>query len=176
MTMLDVAVSYNRYRFLGREFLTWLWYSLETDPKLAVSVDPAIEEIAVANRMVLENRGPAGLETVTIKGDDPGLEEGQTALQKGALVSELSLTFTSGDQQWRFTLKGESLHITGLKVPDTGPVETEADLDGALLEKAALVERAVHLIEGLFSRFIRIRISESWQTEVLVGIRKWIGN
>jgi len=136
VTMLDVAVSYNRYRFLGREFLTWLWYSLETDPKLAASVDPAIVEMAVGNRMVLENRGPAGIETVTIKGDDPGLEEGHTALQKGALVSELSLAFTSGDQRWRFTLKGESLYISGLKVPDTGPVETEADLAGFKAKKA----------------------------------------
>lgn len=174
--MLDVAVSYNRYRFLGREFLTWLWYTLETDPKLAAAVDPGLEEIDIGDRMVLENRGPAGLEIVTIKGEDPGLEEGQTALRKGALVSELSLTFKADDQRWRLTLKGESLHITGLKVPETGPVETEADLDGALLEKAALVERALHLIEGLFYRFIRIRISESWQTEAMAGIRKWIGN
>jgi hypothetical protein len=174
--MLDVAVSYNRYRFLGREFLTWLWYRLETDPKLAASVDPGIEEIDVGNKMVLENRGPAGLETVTIRGDDPGLEEGLTALAKGALVSEMSLTFKADDQRWRFTLKGESLHITGLKVPDTGPVETLADLDGALLEKAALVERALRLIEGLFYRFLRIRISEYWQTEAVAGIRKWIGN
>ena len=30
--MLDLAVAYNRYRFLGDEFLTWLWYTIENDP------------------------------------------------------------------------------------------------------------------------------------------------
>ncbi len=174
--MLDVAVSYNRYRFLGREFLTWLWYSLEKNPRLVASVDPEIEGIEIGNRMVLENRGPAGLETVTIKGDDPGLEEGLTALKKGALVSEMSISFKSADQQWRLTLKGESLYITGLKVPDTGPVETEEDIDGALLEKMFLVERAVRLVDGLFSRFVQVRISERWIAETVADIRKWIGN
>lgn len=29
--MLDVSVSYNRYKFLGYEFLTWLWFAIEKD-------------------------------------------------------------------------------------------------------------------------------------------------
>jgi recombination associated protein RdgC len=62
-----------------------------------------------------------------------------------------------------------------LRVPDTGPVQTEADLDGALIEKVFLVERALRLVDGLFSRFIQVRISESWQGETVAAIRKWIG-
>ena len=27
--MLDVAISYNRYMFLGHEHLTWLWFAIE---------------------------------------------------------------------------------------------------------------------------------------------------
>ena len=30
--MLDVAVAYNRFKFLGDEFLTWLWFIIEQDP------------------------------------------------------------------------------------------------------------------------------------------------
>ena len=173
--MIDIAVSYNRYRFLGREFLTWLWFCLEQNPQAVASVDAEIEAIDIGNRMVLENRGPVGMETVTIKGDDPGLEEGLTALKKGALVSEMSLLFQSAEQHWRFTLKAESLFITGLKVPDTGAVETEQDLDGALLEKMFLMERAVGLVQGLFSKFIRSRISEEWTSQIVPDMRKWIG-
>lgn len=29
--MLDVSVSYDRYKFLGYEFLTWLWFLIEKD-------------------------------------------------------------------------------------------------------------------------------------------------
>ena len=123
----------------------------------------------------MDSIAKAAFETVTIKGDDPGLEEGQTALQKGALVSEMSLTFKADDQRWRFTLKGESLHVTGLRVPDTGPVQTEADLDGAIIEKVFLVERALRLVDGLFSRFIQVRISGSWQGETVAAMQKWIG-
>ena len=30
--MLDIATAYNRYRFLGYEFLTWLWFAMENKP------------------------------------------------------------------------------------------------------------------------------------------------
>ena len=29
--MLDIATAYNRYKFIGHEFLTWLLYLIETD-------------------------------------------------------------------------------------------------------------------------------------------------
>ena len=37
--MLDVAVAYNRYQFLGEEFLTWLWYVIEKDQNLINNFD-----------------------------------------------------------------------------------------------------------------------------------------
>jgi len=43
------------------------------------------------------------VETVTIKGDDAGLEEGLLALRKGAVVSEINLAYKSGEQEWSFT-------------------------------------------------------------------------
>ena len=29
--MLDIATAYNKYGFLGNDFLTWLWFIIETD-------------------------------------------------------------------------------------------------------------------------------------------------
>ncbi len=81
--MLDVAIAYNRYRFLGNEFLTWLWYTLENHSSQLVEIDADLSALEIGNRMVLENRRNEGLETITIKGDDAGLEEGLLALKKG---------------------------------------------------------------------------------------------
>ena len=54
--MLDLSTAYNRYRFLGDEFLTWTWYLVETKPDVFRSADPDCTTLEIGNRVVLENR------------------------------------------------------------------------------------------------------------------------
>ena len=76
--MLDIATAYNKYGFLGNEFLTWIWYLVETDKDITAlsgSKDPITFEIG--NSISLENNlGDKSKEKITIKGDQAGLEEG----------------------------------------------------------------------------------------------------
>ena len=81
--MLDVAVSYNRYKFLGYEFLTWLWFTIDKDSNHLTEIFQKPITLQIGNRITLENRQNQAVETVTIKGDEAGLEEGMLALQKG---------------------------------------------------------------------------------------------
>ncbi len=172
--MLDVAISYNRYKFLGFEFLTWLWFSMEKQPETLQKADPGLVSLGVGNRIVLENhRGQCG-ESVIIQGDQAGLEEATLALRKGAVVAEISLVYKSGGHEWRFGIKGESLHLSGLKPPQTGPVENKEDMDGAILEKIFLYEKVVGLVRSLYGQFVRLRVSSRWEKEVIPQIRKWI--
>ena len=172
--MMDVAVAYNRFQFLGEEFLTWLWFVIATDPKLAVQYDPDFVGLEVGNRMVLENKRHETTERVTIKGDDARLEEGIMALRKGAMVSEINLVYRQADLKWQFTVKGESLNISALNIPHSGLPESDEDLEGVVLERADLYERAIQLVENLFRHFIKLRIATAWQKNTRAAIRKWI--
>ena len=172
--MLDIATAYNTYKFLGHEFLTWLWFLIETDAQQVNALAPQLTSLVVGNRMVLENHRHKTVETLTIKGDDASLEEALLALRKGALVTQINLVFTSGENVWRATLKGESLSLAGFKTPATGPVETDEDLEGAVLEKVYLYETILQVVDQLFSRFMRIRLSDTWSHTVLPHMRRWI--
>ena len=172
--MLDVAVSYNRYKFLGYEFLTWLWYVMENQPEILKQAAPDLVSLQVGNRIVLEKNRNNTSESITIIGDQAGLEEGTLALRKGAVVTELNLVYRSGSHEWRFNVKGESLHLSGLKTPQTGPVENKEDLDGAVLEKIFLHEKALSLTFNLYQIFIRLRLTPKWQGEIVPQIRSWI--
>jgi len=172
--MLDVAIAYNRYRFLGNEFLTWLWYTLENRSAQLLEIDTDLSTLEIGNRMVLENRRSEGLETITIKGDDAGLEEGLLALKKGALVTEMNLIYRSGDNTWQFNLKGESLNISSFKTPETAVTQTKEDIEGAVLEKIFLYERVILFIEGAFRHFVRLRISEDWEKKMITQMKQWI--
>jgi hypothetical protein len=172
--MLDVSVSYNRYKFIGHEFLTWLWFAIDNQrcPSAAAGGEPT--SVDIGNRLVLENRRREAVETVTIKGDDAGLEEGILALRKGAVVTEMNLAYRRGEQQWHVTLKAESFHMTSLRCPATGAVETKEDLEGAVLEKVFLCDEVIGVCDGLFSTFMNLRLSEEWQQTTVPEIERWI--
>jgi hypothetical protein len=172
--MLDVSISYNRYKFIGHEFLTWLWFLIEKNPDLLKQLNPDLVSLEIGNRVMLENSTRDSLETITIKGDDAGMEEGVLALKKGAVVTELNLHAQCGEIKWQFTLKGESLNVSNVKTPETGPIETDKDIAGAVLEKAFLYENIMSLIDTMFKHFITLRISNKWNSEVVPLIRAWI--
>ena len=136
--MLDVAVAYNRYKFLGDEFLTWLWFAIDQDPMIFKDFDPDLTVLEIGNRIVLEKRKSKSVERITIKGEDAHFDEGMLALKKGALVAELNLVYRAGEQKWQFTLKGESLNVSSLRTPKTTPPENPDDREGAILEKVFL--------------------------------------
>jgi len=171
--MLDIAVAYNRYKFLGNEFLTWLWFMIETDQNRLHRYDPDLVSLNIGSRLVLENTRNNAKETITIKGEDANLEEGLLSLKKGAVVTEIHLSYKSGAQHWQFSLKGESLNISNLKMPETGPVETPEDLEGAVIEKAYLMKKVIGLVNNLFSHFVKLRVSDEWRNQTVSRIRKW---
>ena len=172
--MLDVSVAYDRYKFLGNEFLTWLWFIMDADQTSIVKTNKDMVSLEMDNRIVLENSLDNRVENIRIKGDDAGLEEAKLSLQKGGVVTELNFSLKTGEHEWKFNIKGEGLNISSLKSPETAKIEKKEDVEGAVLEKIYLYEKVVSLIENLYKQFIHIRISNKWNSETIPRIKKWI--
>ncbi len=174
--MLDVAVAYNRFKFLGDEFLTWLWFVIDQDPASLKAVEPDLTSLEIGNRIVLEKRHQKALERITIKGENAGLEEAMLALKKGALVTELNLVYRSDQLKWQFTLKGESLNLSSLKTPKIAAPENPEDMEGVVLEKIFLYDKILQFLEKLYKTFIKLRVSNRWQSREISLIKKWSGS
>lgn len=174
--MLDVAVSYNRFKFLGYEFLTWIWFIMENQQDILKKSDKDLLSLDIGNRIVLENNRNNTIESITIKGDEAGLEEGILSLQKGAVVTELNLIYKAGNHEWHFNIKGESLNLSGVKTPETGKVEKKEDIEGAVLEKVFLCEKVFILVNNLYKQFINLRVTNKWNKDVVPRIQKWISS
>jgi hypothetical protein len=172
--MLDLALAYNRYRFLGDEFLTWLWFLIENDQKSIQKADPACSALEIGNRIVLENRSTKSVERITIKGDDAGLEEGRLALRKGALVSELSMIYKTNESQWQFSLKGESLNVSNLKNSGLSLPESSEEVETFLLDRSDQLYKILYFLEEIFKKFIHYRVSSKWSGKVVPEINTWI--
>ncbi len=172
--MLDVAIAYNRFKFLGYEFLTWIWFVIEKQRDLFGKIEPELTSLDIGNRLVLENRNDDSVESIIIKGDDAGLEEGVLALKKGAMVKEINLIAKIGGSDWRFTIKGESFDFTNFKTPEPGRVETGDDIEGFILEKIYLYDKVLVIIDKFYETFLKLRLGEKWGDEVHISIKKWI--
>jgi hypothetical protein len=174
--MLDLALAYNRYRFLGDEFLTWLWFLIEKDQNAFRTIDPDCTGVEVGTRIVLENRKGKSLERISIRGDDAGLEEGRLALKKGALLTELSLIFKTGEYQWEFSLKGESLNLSSLKTPGPSLPLNPEEMESYFLNKAEHINKIINFVELAFKKFVRIRVTSKWPTKIVPNMKKWINS
>jgi hypothetical protein len=172
--MLDVAVAYKRYQFLGEEFLTWLWYLIEKDQNLLEKFDKDFVGLEIGNRIVFENRKKESGERITIKGDGASLEEGILTLKKGGMVTELNLIYKSAELSWQFTLKGESLNVSSFNLPNTGSPESDEDIEGFVLEKIFLYDKLLKILEKIYIYFIDLRLSNKWKNNMVPKIRDWI--
>jgi hypothetical protein len=167
--MIDVSVSYRRYRFLGGEFLTWLWFRIEFG-EIFEGQDLG-EDLQVGNKIVFEK--VTTNENITIKGNETGFTEGKLALNKGAYVTEIALVFKMMEYEWKFIIKGESFNYSSFKAPATDSLKKKDEFEGTVLEKHYLNKRAIEFIERSFKAFLKLRLSDNWGEEV-TEISHWM--
>jgi len=173
--MLDIAVAYNKYKFSGYEFLTWLWFKTETDFGYIKDKTEILEDIYIDDKITIENFNENSREKITIKGDQANLEEGIISLSKGAFVTELKISLrTSEEKEFKFTLKGESLDIASFNIKKYKFSDSPDEIEGSLIEKIYYIEQLTTIVDKLFQAYINVRISDSFESYEIVQIKRWI--
>ncbi len=176
--MLDIATGYNKYKFLGNDFLTWIWYLAENNINIKELADLEYKTITldIGNSIVLENSPPGkAKEKISIKGDEAGLEEGKTALKKGGVVTSINLVLNIDTEEYKFSIKGESINISGFKTP-AFKSENSEDIEGAIIEKAYFCEKIYNFIDTLFNKYIEKISSDTFKSDDMRKIKQWILN
>ena len=79
-----------------------------------------------------------------------------------------------GEQEYKFSIKGDSFNITGLKTPTISTSSSEDEIDGFIIEKTFLIMQVINVVDTLFLKYIEKRISDEWNTSDLKDIRAWI--
>jgi len=167
---MDIITAINSTRFLGREFLTWLWYrSSNQDGVFQTSTGEAIELWFDAT-LTLEAQGEVKEQNV-IKAEHPTeTPEAHAAILTGKVVAAARLRVVSGQKQWTFGIKGETLALSSIKIPALLSRED----DDQLYERFMLVEEIEDIVNGLYQQFIELRMDDDqWRPEIQ-AIRTWV--
>jgi hypothetical protein len=156
--------------FLGREFLTWLWFKTDTaesglrlrgGDEVTVMLDKSMRlacDFQLSGTAVLTGDGVATF------------PEGRAALPTGKQPTKVGLVIGGAVGEFAFALDGPSLAVSSLALP-----EDKAQERDPLVRLERRFERTVdltQLLDGLFELFLEQRLGRDWPREAR-AITQW---
>ncbi|MSQ89831.1 MAG: hypothetical protein EXS01_00335 [Phycisphaerales bacterium] len=160
--------------FFGNVFLLWLWWKCDCAEGL-VELGKGREstEVAlVAERLVDLDCAWGVTGAINLRGDAPTRSpEAARALASGKMPRRIGLTLAADGQQWRCTLQGDRMSVSGLVLPK--PVEPPQSIRELVEERVNSTLIFDRTLGGLYEAFLCERLSASWKS-VRSGIREWI--
>jgi hypothetical protein len=174
---MDLVDLIAEKRFLGQEFLTWLWY--KSDERGGTIYLPGVGDIQVIfeKHMLLEYGEGEALEKAICQGLHTELREARTGLLTGKKLEQARIMLVQGDYEYHLSLKGSLFEFRSIKLPKTmaGAEESDAPeaVEARLLDRVGLYEAALRTVDELFRIFLKVRVGQDWQGE-LAKIHTWI--
>jgi len=159
--------------FLGREFLTWLWFRSEIDEGVFDLEDAGTVEVWFEGKMTLEADGEDQSGRVTCSGVARSLREARFALTRDKKITQATVRLLKGDDEWSFSLDAAWLNLSSMKTPRVMQDSNE-DPDGLFYERMFLMEQPIAVVNSLFAKFILLRVSPEWQNDELPALTAWI--
>ena len=166
---MDLINRINFTRFLGREFLTWLWFRSDANEGM-FDIPTGAVEVWFDAKLTLEAQGDLKEQNV-VKAENPTeADEARASLLTGKLVAEARLRIIRDQKQWTVNVKGDTLALSGVKIPAL----LSRDDEEQLYERFYLMEELEDLFSDLYEQFIRLRLDDDTWREEIQAIRGWV--
>jgi hypothetical protein len=156
-------------RYLGNEFLLWLWFVLDFEDDVIPLGDKSDVSIMLARTLVLDcPRAQSG--RASIHSDAPTrLPEAARAIQSGKLPRQAGMILVRHGQQMECTLQAETLAVSGAKLPAL----EEEDERALLEERVGQIRHLIETIDLLYDTFLQRRLSTNWPKDVK-RLQRWL--
>ena len=146
--------------FLGEEFLTWLWFRIETEGgdfdlgnkrEVGVSFD---DFIAFAPRDDDET------EHTLKKGIPSRSAEASASLRNGRRLRQAKLILGQGEQVWTFILDGPTMNLLSVKLPEDD--EDAESADERSIDRIRAFFELQQCVAGLYGVFLKERLTPEY--------------
>ena len=176
MEAADILKAETLAPFIGRDFLTWLWFY--TDKKNGLFQSKAGQDFALFLEQRISVLGGEGesRDTAVSSGPLSELREARLGLQTGKKVDQAKIRMEQDENTWLVQVKGEDFSLTGVKTPKVDmKLEEGEDPDARFLEKMYLIEKSLEILDELFALFLELRLSPDW-SRVRKEMADWVGS
>jgi hypothetical protein len=165
MELLDLVEG---RRFMGREFVVWLWFESEMQETnlRPTGVDPVSMWLEAQITLVLEK------EESRLKGAIPASSpEAKEALRQGKLPREAKMRCVRGDREYTWTLKADTLGLSGLKLPTQ--LKKDDEKHEIFYERMMLLNDLDATLAALYADFIQLRLADEWDDDIVPLMQSW---
>ncbi len=167
---MDLIDLINSRRFLGSEFLTWLWFKVDCHDGLLDVKDIGRVELIFDDQMTLDAY-LAETQRNDLRGGAPAYSpEALTALRQGKRPIKAKLRVIREGREWSFAFKAETFDLGAIKIPALLTDET----DEQFWERMYLVEELEGVVHGLYREFLSVRLSNDWSERFVGAMQAWI--
>lgn len=160
--------------FLGEEFLTWLWFRIDTrggDFEL-----PGNRHVAVVidDFLAFAPREQDQTEQTLRKGLPTHSAEAAAALRNGCRLRKAKLLLAHGQAQWSLVVDGQTMNLLSVRLPEQSDEVNDA--------REASVERAMHfvavheLVAGLYRSFLDERLAPEYLRTSAEAQAQWMAS
>ncbi len=174
---MDLVDLIAEKRFLGQEFLTWLWWKSEERGGTINIPDRGDIAVIFEKHMLLEVGEGESNEKIICSGLQAELQEARTGLKVGKKLEQARIQIVLGDYEFNFTFAAAMMEFRSVKLPKTAEMEgnenNPEEQEGMTLERIYLFEELVKIVDELFKMFIDVRTGDDWRDELL-RIREWV--
>lgn len=174
---MDLVDLISEKRFIGQEFLTWLWWKSEERGGVVALPDEGDIVVVFEKHMLLEYGEGESNESLICRGLQTELQEARTGLVMGKKLEQARIQLVYNDYEWNFTMAAALMEFRNVKLPksggDSGNVNNPEEREGMVLERIFLFEELIRIVLDLFRIFLNIRVSEEWREELL-KVREWV--
>ncbi len=170
---MDLVDRIETTRFLGSEFLVWLWFKtdlfeghLDVDGVGACDVwlDAPLDLAPLADQN----------ERVSIKGVLPtSSKEATEALRRGKVPTKVRIVIAQGTSEYSAMFNAATFALSSVKLPAVLS-ETEYEADEMFIERMRLIDELYELVEGLYREFLQMRLKPVWFATLVPAIQGWI--
>jgi hypothetical protein len=176
---MDLVDLISEKRFLGQEFLTWLWWKSEERGGAVALPERGDITVVFAKHMLLESGEGETVEKILCSGLQAELQEARTGLRMGKKLEQARIVIGYQNYEFALTLAGSIMEFRNVRLPKTEESEEresagrDVAFEGMVLERIFLYELLLALVHDLYRLFVLCRVSSMWPEEKK-KIRHWV--
>lgn len=164
---MNLADLIEKKRFVGREFLVFLWFESEIlEGRLTTRGGKSCELFLESKITLVQEKEKSQLDGA-VPASSP---EAHEALRQGKLPIRAKLRVTCGEFEYSFVFAADTLTLSAVKLPAVVREET----DEQFYERMYLLEALESQLDALYAEFAALRISALWDSEVVPVMRAWV--
>jgi hypothetical protein len=167
---MDLTDRIETTRFLGPEFLAWLWFKIELFEGSFELGSLGSADIWFDTQLALA-AWKDYTEQIALRGSAPSSSpEAAEALRQGKVPVKARLRLTINGEEYTFAFDARSFSLSGVKLPE---ILTE-DSEERFYERMRLLEQVDQAVCELYDEFLCLRLGSLWEAELAPAIRDWV--